>query len=246
MSARRAGTLAVAGVLATALLVVVITAWASSIGPSDVLRGNGPSPAGTPTETASEAPPPAGPPRLDLGERASGTPWWVRSLAFLVEVAVLVAVVVLATRFVVVPVVRSVRRFRWRRRRRRRARRRPGEVAFTVVAPPEAVAREMLADADAQRRLLEEDADPRNAVVECWHRFETQGAAAGIERHPWETSSEYTLRVLDLVEAYQPAVTRLGELYREARFSEHDVTETCRRAALEALDRIHRTIGVPA
>ena len=36
---------AVAAVVATALLVVVLAAWAASIGPSDVLTGPGPSPA---------------------------------------------------------------------------------------------------------------------------------------------------------------------------------------------------------
>jgi hypothetical protein len=54
------------------------------------------------------------------------------------------------------------------------------------------------------------------------------------------------MRLLDLVDAYEPAVARLAELYREARFSEHEVTEADRRAALEALDEIHRTIGVRA
>ena len=104
----------------------------------------------------------------------------------------------------------------------------------------------MLADASTQRRLLAEGGTPRNAVVECWHRFETQAAAAGLARGDWETSSEYTMRVLDLVDAHQPAVTRLGELYREARFSEHELTEAHRQEALDALDAIHRTIGVPA
>jgi hypothetical protein len=115
-----------------------------------------------------------------------------------------------------------------------------------VVEPPDAVAREILAGADGQRRALADDGTPRNAIVECWHRFESEGAAAGLERRVWETSAEYTLRVLDLVEAYQPAVLRLAELYREARFSEHEVTEDHRAKALEALDAIHRTIGVRA
>jgi hypothetical protein len=54
------------------------------------------------------------------------------------------------------------------------------------------------------------------------------------------------MRVLDLVDAHEPAVSRLGALYREARFSEHDLTEADRQAAVEALDAIHRTIGVRA
>jgi hypothetical protein len=245
MSARRAGTLAVAGVVATTLLVVVLAAWASSIGPRDVLRGAGPAPR-TVAPTASEASPTANGTASDLTRHRRPTPSWVGVVAVLLDVAVAVAVVALVLRFAV-PLVRDVRRERRARRDRRRRGHAhdPGDVEFTAVTPPEAVAREILADADAQRRLLA-DGPPRNAVVACWQRFEAHGAAAGIERHPWETSSEYTLRLLELVDAHQPAVTRLGELYREARFSEHDVTEADRQAALEALDRVHRTIGVPA
>lgn len=240
MSARRASTLAVASVVASALLVVVLAAWASSIGPSGVLRGEGPSPAGTPTPTASSSASadPGGAPIEPPEER--GTPSWVRAFALLVDLAVAVGVVLLVARYAAAPLVRSVRR-----RRRARWRRTPQRVDLPVLEPPAALAREMLADADSQRRLLVEDGSPRNAVVGCWHRFETQAATAGLARGPWETSSEYTLRVLDLVEAHQPAVTRLGALYREARFSEHELTEAHRREALEALDAIHRTIGVP-
>ena len=56
----------------------------------------------------------------------------------------------------------------------------------------------------------------------------------------------WTVRVLDLVDADQPAVSRLGALYREARFSEHALTEEHRAEAVAALDAIHRTIGIPA
>jgi hypothetical protein len=245
MSARRAGTLAVAGVVATALLVVVLAAWAASIGPSDVLRGAGPAPS-TVTPSTQRATPSPGGPLSGVTDHRSPTPAWVRVVAVLINVAVAVAAAVLVLRFLM-PLARDTRR----RRRARRDRRRRGDpvdvddVEFPVAAAPEAVAREMLADAEAQRRLLTEG-PPRNAVVACWHRFEEHGAAAGIARQPWETSAEYTMRLLDLVDAHGPAVTRLGELYREARFSEHEVTETDRRAALAALDEIHRTIGVRA
>lgn len=241
MSGRRAGTLAVAGVVATTLLVVVLAVWAASIGPSDVLRGGGPPPTTrTPSVDASAT---GSTSSTDATDRRRETPTWVRVLAAVLDVAVVVAVVALAARLLV-PLVGEVRR---RRRSRREARRRgvPHEPEFDVVTPPAAVAREILADAAAQRRTLEEGR-PRNAVVACWHRFELHGAAAGVERHAWETSSEYTLRLLDLVDAHQPAVTRLAELYREARFSEHDVTEADRRAAGAALEEIHRTIGARA
>jgi Domain of unknown function (DUF4129) len=239
MRARRASTVAVASVVATTLLVVLLAAWASSIGPSGVLRGDGlPSPS-RPSATATSTP--SQPSQQQAQEQdadTGGTRPWVRALAALVDLAVLAAALV-AT----VLLVRRARRVR----RERLARRRKDEAVASAfeVLPATAAAREILADAPEQRALLLEGS-PRNAVVACWHRFETQAARAGLDRHPWETSSEYTMRVLDLVDAYQPAVTRLGELYREARFSEHEVTEALRQEALDALDTIHRTIGVPA
>jgi hypothetical protein len=241
MSAGRAGTVAVASVVASALLLVVLAAWASSIGPGGVLRGDGPPSAATPTLIESSSSATADPGEPLAADGHTGTPRWVRVAAFLINVAVTVGAVYLLARYVVLPLAGGVRL----RRVRRAARRRRGEedLGFAVVEPPEAMAREMLADAAEQRRVLVDDGSPRNAVVACWHRFETQGAAAGLERRTWETSSEYTLRVLDLVEAHEPAVVRLAALYREARFSEHDLTEEDRRVALEALDAIHRTIG---
>jgi hypothetical protein len=240
MTARRAGTLAVGSVVVTALFVVLLVAWASSIGPGDVLRGTGPNQAAPPSAsestTTSTADAGQAPPREDR----SSTPSWVRLLAFLVNVAAAVLLVALVLRLG----LSGVRRLRLRRVRRRRLEA-VDEVDFQVIEPPARVAREMLADAEGQRRALLEGS-PRNAVVACWHRFETQSATAGLERRAWETSSEYTMRVLDLVDAYEPAVSRLGALYREARFSEHELTEADRREAVEALDTIHRTIGVRA
>jgi hypothetical protein len=241
MTARRAGVTAVAAVVATTLLVLVLAVWAASIGPSDVLTGNGPSPVATPTGAQI--------PSRDTGDHEPndvqehhGTPGWVRTLAFLIDVAAAVLVVYLLLRYVGKPLVSALRA------RGGGPPRRPAddEAAFAVVQPAEAVQTAMLGDAEAQRRAVVEAGTARNAIIACWHRFETQAAAAGVARRPWETSSEYTMRVLDLVDAHQPAVSRLGSLYREARFSQHQLTEVHRQEALEALDAIHRTIGIPA
>jgi hypothetical protein len=51
--------------------------------------------------------------------------------------------------------------------------------------------------------------------------------------------------VLHLVGADPGAVARLADLYREARFSDHPMTDTHRRKALEALDAIQRSVRVP-
>ena len=103
----------------------------------------------------------------------------------------------------------------------------------------------MVADADEQDALLR-DGEPRNAIVAAWSRFEVQGERAGVGRLASETSSEYAIRILDLVSADTGAVNRLAGLYREARFSEHEMTEEHRTEALDALAGLRRSLGVRA
>jgi len=98
-------------------------------------------------------------------------------------------------------------------------------------------------DAVEQRAELAAEGEPRNAIVACWHRFEQQAVRGGVVRRPWQTTAEFVLGVLDLVSADRGAVTRLADLYREARFSDHPMTDEHRRAALEALDAIHLSLG---
>jgi Domain of unknown function (DUF4129) len=121
----------------------------------------------------------------------------------------------------------------------------PEEVAFDPLDAPALVTAAVVADAGSQRELLL-TGSPRNAIVLCWHRFEEQAGSVGVRRQPWETSSEFTLRVLDRLAADSAAVTALAELYRDARHSAHEVTEDNRVRALEALDAIHRSLGVGA
>ena len=47
----------------------------------------------------------------------------------------------------------------------------------------------------------------------------------GLPRHPAETSAEYTIRVLHTWDIAPAALGGLAELYREARYSRHPVTE---------------------
>jgi hypothetical protein len=67
-----------------------------------------------------------------------------------------------------------------------------------------------------------------------------------VARRASETSSEYGLRILDLAAADNGSVNRLAELYREARFSDHPVTEEHRARALAALADIRHSLGVGA
>lgn len=79
---------------------------------------------------------------------------------------------------------------------------------------------------------------PRNAIVECWLALEGAAADVGIARRPAETSAEFTRRVLSRYVVESTAIEQLAALYREARFSEHELTEDHRRAAIGALQAL--------
>ncbi len=121
----------------------------------------------------------------------------------------------------------------------------PAYVDFDVLDDPEPLIEEMRQDADAQYELLL-GGQPRNAIVACWDRFEEQAERVDASRKAWETSSEFTLRLLDAVSADVDAVSRLESLYREARFSEHEMHESHRQEAIEALRVIHTSLGIGA
>jgi hypothetical protein len=119
--------------------------------------------------------------------------------------------------------------FAWRRRRR------PDTDDLDVLAD---VTTTVIADAADQHAALRRGR-PRNAIVECWARLEAAVLAAGVERSPADTSSELTERVLAEHAVDRDAIGRLAALYREARFSTHDMDEHDRQAAIEALDEVH-------
>ena len=121
----------------------------------------------------------------------------------------------------------------------------PKPVDFDVLDDPEPLAEEIRQDASEQLALLL-GGNPRNAIVACWDRFEEQAERVNAARQPWETSSEFTLRLLDRVDADPVAVSRLESLYHEARFSSHEIDEGRRETAVEALQAIHRSLGVKA
>ena len=59
---------------------------------------------------------------------------------------------------------------------------------------------------------------------QCWHRFEEQAAAAGARpASPGRPPSEFTLRRARARRGRRAAVARLAALYREARFSDHEL-----------------------
>src|SRR5262249_6377541 len=116
-------------------------------------------------------------------------------------------------------------------------------VDFDVLDDPEPLAEEIRSDAALQLELLL-GGTPRNAIVACWDRFEEQAERVHVARKTWENSAEFTMRLLDAVAADSAAVARLERLYHEARFSDHEIDESRRESAVEALEAIHASLGV--
>jgi hypothetical protein len=106
---------------------------------------------------------------------------------------------------------------------------------------PVAAAEQIRRGADLREQLLR-TGPPRNAIVACWSRFEEQAAEVGLAPRAWETPSEFTVRVLGGLARDQDAVGRLEQLYVEARFSRHEITEEHREHAIEALRRVHGSL----
>ena len=136
--------------------------------------------------------------------------------------------IALATALVVAKLWRERPSFGWRRRRR-------PEEPFDLLPD---VARTVSADAAEQRAALRTGA-PRDAIVACWLRLEASVVAAGVERRPSDTSTELVERVLTEHQVNPNSLAALAGLYREARFSDHEMHEAARATAISALDQVH-------
>jgi hypothetical protein len=236
-SPARAGTSAVVAVVGAAGLLLVLVTWAASIGPDRVVSGGHverirPDEPSFSTNAAKDK----DPVQEALDKKRGEPPGWLGAIAFALEILTVVVVLFLVGRL-----LRKLR-LAWLARTRRRRPPKPEDVEFEVLGSAARVTEVMAEDAEEQRSQLALDGEPRNAIVECWHRFEQQAGRAGVESRTWQTTSEFVLGLLDLVGADRGAVTQLAELYREARFSDHPMTDAHRRRALESLDAIHRSL----
>lgn len=222
-------------ILAVGLMLLMVM-FAARSGPERIFAGPLHDPSVAPvTPSYSVITPPGGSglPRQGLFH---GNPVF-QAIGWIIRIAALVCILWL--------LYRGVRRLlQYLAERTPRHRPKPLEnVDFDVLDDPEPLVEEMRRDADDQFALLL-GGHPRNAIVACWDRFEEQAERVNASRRPWETSSEFTLRLLEAVSADSEAVSRLESLYREARFSEHEIDETRRQAAVEALRRIHASLGI--
>ena len=232
MTPRRAAVTSVAAVVGAVCVLLVVALWAASIGPDRALRGPGLQRV-TEVPTPSSESPSAVPSRTSDVERILEHPGRpnpvLKRIALAVEILIGIALLWL--------LVRGGRRLAasWRERVRAPARRE--HVEFDVLEEPAPSPEQVEREARAALELVE-DGEPRNAIVASWERFEVSAADLGFGRRPWETSSEFVLRMLAVVEADRGAVMRLENLYREARYSTHVLGEDARDRARAALQEI--------
>ena len=99
--------------------------------------------------------------------------------------------------------------------------------------PPDVLAHEI-----ARGLRSASEGSPRNAIVATWIRLEEATVAAGFEPHDWETPAEFVRRALTTYAVDEHDIGRLADLYREARFSEHRITEAHRDEAIGCLRRL--------
>ena len=224
--------------LGAAGLLLVLVTWAASIGPDRVVSGGHVEPVRpeAPTTTISSVDDTEQQIEEERNKKRDDPPDWLAVVAVVVQI-----LTVLVMLFLVGRVLHKLRQM-WLRRSPRRRRRGPEDVEFEVLDSAVQVTEAMSDEAEEQRTLLAIGGEPRNAIVECWHRFEEQAVRAGVDRRPWQTTAEFVLGVLDLVGADRGAVARLADLYREARFSDHPMSDEHRGKALDALDEIHASL----
>ncbi len=236
MTARRASTAAVVMTVAAVGLMLLMIMFAARTGPQRIIHGTLRDPnigAITPSfPTLAPLPTSTGHGRGGL----HSNPFFV-AVAWLVRGALVAVVLWLLWRV--------FQRLKEVVIDRRRPPPRPTHVEFDLLDDPEPLAEEIRKDASEQFALLL-SGHPRNAIVACWDRFEEQAERVGAARRDWETSSEFTLRLLAAVAADHDSVALLEGLYREARFSDHAIDESHREAAVAALRSIHASLGAGA
>ncbi len=120
-----------------------------------------------------------------------------------------------------------------------RLRRRPPPPATVEDEVPAA---RLAAAVDEGLRELDQGG-PGEGVVASWVLLERAAAEAGTHRAAPETPSELVTRLLDRHAVSSGPLLRLADLYREARFSRHEVPEAARAEARAALEQVREELA---
>jgi hypothetical protein len=85
-----------------------------------------------------------------------------------------------------------------------------------------------------------------DAVIRCWLAMRDAAIAAGVRPRRSDTPAEFVRRVLASSQVHPAPLRDLADLYREARFSVHPMTETHRTAARSALESVRADLQAGA
>lgn len=118
------------------------------------------------------------------------------------------------------------------------SRRREADVEPPVATGIDTLPEVLLEGAGARMAELR-SGTPTNAIVACWMRLEEEVAAAGVRLSDSQTSTEVAATVLRDYTVDPSALNELAALFREARFSAHELTEAHRAQAADALTAVH-------
>ena len=162
-----------------------------------------------------------------LGWEISYSPAWVDDRLADVLGWALVLVLAAAATLLAVVLVRALLRA-WRTRRLP-----PEEDTGTADVVPAAV----LAD-QSERLAALGTGTPREGIVAAWARLEASIAIAGVPLMRSRTSTEVVLATLRSHDVPADTLEELAALFREARYSPHDLGEADRRRAEEAHRRV--------
>ncbi|HEX5966911.1 MAG TPA: DUF4129 domain-containing protein [Intrasporangium sp.] len=223
----RRGATGVVGVVTGAAVVMAALVVAAS--------GRSPDLMSRPSTTVGSEPPTTGQQITAVPQETGAPPpvrGWDPDGLFAVLVQVFVVLIILGVLLLFTLAVRDLLR--------RVAPRITGEGEAGFASPD--VPRAVLEGADHGLEALERGA-PRNAIVAAWVALEGAAGAAGLPRHPAETSTEFVTRVLRVWDVDPRSLAELAALYREARFSTHPLTEAHRRRAIGALVTIRSDLG---
>jgi hypothetical protein len=112
----------------------------------------------------------------------------------------------------------------------------PPEIDDEVAPPP-------LVDAVAEGLRELDQGGPGEGVVACWVQLERAAADAGTHRAAPDTASELVGRLIDRHPVSSSSLLRLAELYREARYSRHELPESARAEARAALEQLRAELS---
>jgi hypothetical protein len=94
---------------------------------------------------------------------------------------------------------------------------------------------DLLAAVDLSLEDLENEPDPRRAVIRAYARMERALGSYGIARRPSETPLEYLARALTSLRVGRRSVERLSALFERAKFSQHEIDVSMKGDAIAAL-----------